>query len=328
MADALNDDGSSYLESYIIASTKIPSNTYLLGNNYYLRPIAFKIPKSMNEDELPHAYAFGMALSKIDLDSLTIYKKLIVFHSFMDNSTFSGPNKLGFSSQDSITYVYAENSDKIGVHNEKLHFLTARDLGSEATDFNHFPITYLDSNGEPITTYLNYGQAFWIYCNLKTSSKYKALYNQMQLFEFSRNFTRLHRIYSNANIPPAFYVAILDSLLGRPKLCSSTIDECLTCHRKHVSHETESWVDHFTNHYGPQFKEYAKRRNVTFHQADFMDFFEEWDRINDLDEDEFESESEKFDKQQLAADELQEIAYSKLLNSFMEIYNLKLGKST
>lgn len=314
-----HSDNSLPSRSYVIATTSIPQETYSLGNGYTLRPVRYVFPNSIFGDNVFQRKILTMALSEVDYDSLNVYKDLIVFHSFVSDKPISTINPIRFN--ESPTYIFAETSDKILIDDSYLTFIPENIISNLAVDFNRFPVTTdVNEKMEPITTSINYGSAFWTFSRLKLSRQTRRLYNQIQLWEFSRNFTPLHRIYSNDNIPPSFYVAILDSLLGRPKECKEVISECCKCHRKEIKHEEESWRQRFLIHYGEQFKEHLNTRSGTFHEAEFLDYFEEWDRINSLVGDESQRETERFDRLQFITEELEHLVHVQLLSAFLDKY--------
>jgi len=319
MSDNENSGIGIPKESYIIATTTIPKKSYSLGNNYTLRAIRFRLPKSALEEVPFRLNVYGMALSKVDDRSLVVYKDLVVFHSFISNSLIHDANTI--KSSDSITYGYAETSNRILVDDSALSFIPESIKGDAATDFDQFPVvTNVDEGMNPTIVSIEYSRAFWAFTKLKSTKKNKKLYNQIQLWEFARNFNHLHRIYSNDNFPPAFYVAILDSILGRPEQCTAVL-ECKECGRAINTHDKkDSWTSRFLNEYGNQFKEYLENRNKAFHDGAYLDFFEEWDRIGSLDEKEGAKTSEKLDKRMWAADELEGIVYDRLLKAFLDIY--------
>lgn len=317
MANEQLDTLSTTKRSYIIATMKVPKETYGLGSGYTLRAIRYKFPGEIFDENLFKRNVLSMALSEGDNDSWNVYKNLVVFHSFISSEPMSGNAMISYP--ESPTYIFAEKASRVLVNNSALDFLPDNDLGNSAIDFERYPVV-IDMNAElqTHTVYVNYADAFWTFNRLNGSRQTKRLYYQIQLWEFARNFASLHRIYANEYMPTSFYVVILDSLLGRPDKCKEVRD-CPICGREKLDHEVESWTKHFLNHYGKQFRKQLSIRSNTFHEAALLDFFEEWDRIAALVEvEQAQKGLDRLKGSLFGAEDLEQIARVRLLNHFLE----------
>ena len=294
---------------YVILTHTIPFTLYVLQGEHTLRPV--KTSKKMFEgygNIIPHHRPAVMTLNHLGAPSDTIWKDLVMFHSFLCD--------------DPETYDYAERSWKKAYGESELNFVHHQsyfyetiDLGNErhrkvsrrkrinAIDFDHFPIRVyptpketfdqesISSANEKLTlsealssaqelaleyeAEVKYKEAFQLFCNLK--SRDKKLYNQIRLYVFARNLREFSEVYHNDNAPIAFYISILESQAGDPPTCSEPL-HCNRCGRDIKTHHRTSIERHFIEKYGTSFENLRKIRHRFFHQGEYSSISEElWD---------------------------------------------------
>lgn len=257
--------------SYILLTNELPARAYELTNGYILKPI-----KSTSEMlrgfylDNGEKYDALLALPHIDDNSYEIYKDLVVFHSFISDNP--------------KTYEFAENAVETRLENSKLTFI------GDISDTHIGQITVVDFDSLPMATELdrknaiwqytsqkdiNYGKAFDLFSKLKMKKKTRELYNQICLYVFARSLGSIAKIYSNSYIAVSFYIAILESIIGRPPTCSEPLT-CPKCGAIIPEHTTISLEKHFIKHYGKQFKEFRTIRHKTFHKGEYLDLIASW----------------------------------------------------
>lgn len=204
-------------------------------------------------------------------DTFNRFDDLIIFHSFITNNY--------------QTYHYAEKG-KILFSDEQLEFVyditqlnnTVEKMG--LVDFKNFPIS-VDCNFVPENKrkfkYIDYKAGFEKFIELKSTLKKSIngkynLYNLICLFEFARSYDLAHRLFRNIHIQLSFYIAILESLIGKPESCKNIL-KCDKCGVELQNHSKTSLEKHF-NKYFEQFKNIRNIRHKTFHGGDFFDFNE------------------------------------------------------
>lgn len=293
---------------YVILTHTIPFTMYVLQGEHTLRPV--KTSKRMFEGYgsiIPHHRPAVMTLNHLGTPSDTIWKDLVMFHSFLCD--------------DPETYDYSERSWKRVYGESELNFVRHQgyfyetiDLGNErhrresrrkrinAIDFDHFPIKVYPTTketfdresisptnekltlGEALSSAeelapeyeaeVKYKEAFQLFCNLKSLDK--KLYNQMRLYVFAGNLREFSEVYRNDNAPIAFYISILESQAGDPPTCLEPL-HCNICGRDIKTHGT-SIEKHFIKKYGASFKNLRKIRHRFFHQGEYSSISEDlWD---------------------------------------------------
>jgi len=304
--------------SYVLKTDRAPIGTYRLCSRHTLR--AAQAMSDMLDDfpENVSTDILTMALSFVDFEhSFGIYGDLVPFHSFINDRPASRIESA--RPGHSPTYVFAETASEVLVEHSRLTFLKRNERSDLLVDFDCFPVTECVSEvGEPINVSVNYGRAFETFTQLKYQKESRRLYNQICLWVFARNFERVNRIYSNAYIPISFYVAILNSAIGRPEQCSAVL-HCPACGRD-IEHETETWGKYFRRHFGNEIGNQLDIRSKTFHEAAFLDFWEEWDRIGALGAEEAQRETEKLERMTFATEQLCWTVRARLLTAFLERY--------
>lgn len=314
----MNDKRSKTTESRIIVTTYVPRGTYSLGKGYTLRPVIYKGLIKQHENDVFNLsrFARAMALSDIEFESLGVYKDLVVFHTFITDRMTGKDNPINGDSQ---TYLFAETSETILVNNNELEFIGIDENDPSQIDFDSFPVELsVGEDRESIISNINYGRYFWKFIDLKDNPDMRPIYNRIQLWAYASNYTSLHRLYSNEYLPMSLYVGILDSMLPRPKDCTEVIKHCTSCKRNDIKHPIKSWRQNFLNNYGRQFDILLSIRNSTFHAADYMDYFEEWDRIGSMVGNTAIEMERKLDKKMLAADEMEELVKIELMKQFID----------
>ena len=296
---------------YIILTHTIPLTTYKLKGEHTLRPV--KTSRKMFEGYghiIPHHLPAVMTLDHFTVESDTIWKKLVMFHSFVCD--------------DPETYDYSERSWKRDYEESELHFVHNRnyffetiDVGNKphqktlrrkrvnAIDFDHFLIKVYpttretleeepnSSGNEPHTlsealisakevtpeyeAELKYQAAFQLFCDLKNLDK--KLYDQICLYVFAGNLREFSEVYHNDNAPIAFYISILESQAGDPPTCHELL-HCEKCGRDILNHGTPI-EEHFIGKYGTSFKDLRKIRHKFFHQGEYSSVLEELWNIYD-----------------------------------------------
>lgn len=328
----------------------IPEEHYHLINGHYLRPI--KTNKKMFASYgniIPHQYSKVMALNHLGVISHSIWKDLVMFHSFLCD--------------DPETYDYSEHNAKFStqiitisepdtISNRK----TKKRKIYGAGDFNHFPIEVYATSGElfksqsdlPIKMNIslaeaeiesteiepeykqevNYRKAFELFRNLRTTD-YK-LYNQICLYVFAGNLKEYSEIYDNDYTSIAFYISILESQAGDPPVCKNPI-QCDVCGREVLNHGT-SIEKHFISKFGDDFNKLRGIRHKFFHGGAYFSILENMYDIYDnrqirktnpeakVTQDLDQTEHELFDLKD-EIEQLQKIARKTLIISFMSHYN-------
>ncbi|KSV18491.1 hypothetical protein DA01_03030 [Dehalococcoides mccartyi] len=296
---------------YVILTHTIPVTTYTLIGEHKLRPV--KTLRKMFEGYghiIPHHLPAVMTLDHLSTASDTIWKQLVMFHSFLCD--------------DSETYDYSERSWKKDYGESELHFVHNQDyffetidLGNKqlkrklkrkrvnAIDFDDFhikvyPTTKETLEEEPVSAEnealtltealsvakevtpeyevsVRYNKAFQVFCNLRSIDK--KLYNQICLYVFAGNLREFSEVYHNDNAPIAFYISILESQAGDPPTCRELL-HCNRCGRDILNHGTPI-EEHFIGKYGTSFKELRKIRHKFFHQGEYSSGREELWNIYD-----------------------------------------------
>ena len=257
--------------SYILLTNELPTCAYELSNGYILRPIKSS-PEMLQGFYLDNGEKYDalMALPHIGDDSYEIYKDLVVFHSFISDNP--------------KTYEFAENVDETRIENSKLNFIgdvSDAHIGQLITlNFDLFPVATELEMKKAIIQYtshkeINYREAFNLFCKLKLKDETRELYNQICLYVFAKSFLSITKIYSNSYIAVSFYIAVLESMIGKPPTCSETLT-CPKCGAEIPEHTTISLEKHFINHYGERFKKLRNIRHVTFHKGEYSDLIASW----------------------------------------------------
>jgi|GEM_PF-3535439 len=286
--------------SYLILTHRLPTHPYTLKGGYTLQ--AVNPSKEFLEQAPCNVYSQLMALPYVDRESPHVYEELVMFHSFLADD----PETYAYAE-----YVYLINSQfRLNSDLHYLSDLatwppTSRRSGAfefnkeTLTDFERFEvilfwdvqdITTGDENlalkvpeqwraldegtwiGESQTAReeVSYRRAFELFRRLKTTNP--RLYNQICLYVFTRCLGDLHRVYRNDYMDIAFYIAILESIIGEPLWCTNDDLKCEFC-GKTVPHRVKSLENHFMEKYGSWFKNPRRVRHKFFHgvaQSDFI----------------------------------------------------------
>jgi hypothetical protein len=255
--------------NYIIISNYYPEHDYDISDGQLLRVVKnpYNIDNYKNGKLTPLNGQIWNYLITIS-DSFDDLRDLIFFHTFITNN--------------SQTYHYAENSNKLSFEDEELEFVKDRSLIIDGglihiVDFNKFPLL-MNCNQileeHKIFKFIDYGKSFKKFLELKNvklngmSSKYN-LYDLICLYVFAKNFEITHRLYRNSNIPLSFYITILEALIGEPASCNSPL-HCNECETNISRHYKITLEKHFTQYFN-QFKKIRKIRHSTFHGGSSFD---------------------------------------------------------
>jgi len=207
------------------------------------------------------------------------------------------------------TLEFAEEAIKSSFAEDELTFLDKLpDISIENTsepkeiDFNNFPIELFEPNQKDVnhvTEILNnmnisdeslntletaleeikptlkdkidYKDASHLFVELRL--KNDKLYNQISLFVFTRSLWQITSIYRNDMATIALYMAILESIIGKPKKCSEKFN-CPKCGRSNLEHDEISLRQFFTDHFGDQFYNSQSVRNRFIHGVDQIDIID------------------------------------------------------
>lgn len=286
-------------ENYIILTPTVPYTTYELQGEHTLR--AVKTSKKMFDGYgtiIPHGYIAVIALSHLSASSDTIWKDLVMFHSFLcdDPETYDYSERSWRKLYPDSELNFVRNQDyfyEMISSGNKQHKRTLKRKRINAIDFDHFPIevyptvketfekesilpaneniglTEALSNAKDLEPeykeQVKYKKAFQLFCNLKSLDK--RLYNQIRLYVFAGNLREFREVYRNDNSTVAFYISILESQAGDPPTCSNKL-HCDICGRDWI-HGTPI-ERHFISKYGHNFMNLRKIRHKFFHQGDYF----------------------------------------------------------
>lgn len=258
--------------SYVLLTNTVPESEYQLGDGSVLIAIQ-PVGKMYNGNipvlfEEPHAF---MALRHFGEAGFDLYRDLVIFHSFIADN----PD----------TYVYAATTPHAQIDN--LHLSQPEERSGLHPPYRHtinfdmfsvLVVTGDDIKEEKIC----YRDAFHFFTNLKLDKDTKKLYDLICLWVFARGYPSIDMVYSNENLPTAFYVVILESLIGQPPRCDDVL-HCDKCGRD-LHHDAVSRAQHFISHYGHRLRKAVKIRHQTLHEGRYSQFFYEWFRLR-LEED-------------------------------------------
>lgn len=310
--------------SYILETGTVPDKIYAIDINHSIRAIKPPFGANVDEENFPaiHQACAMMALS--GPESLDLYKDLVVFHSFLTYRPLSTAEPLYF--QDSRTYLFAERTNKALYDDTEIESVDPALLTRIGINFDRFPVA-INVGVKPIFRYMNYQKAFSVFLGLKhksgtrkTQSKNKRLYDQIHLWEFTRNCIRMHRMYSNDYLPIAFGMTILESLIGRPEKCENHPD-CPVC-KNQMDHDVLSWSKYFRKkHVGRissrSIKVISQIRNEMYHRGNLFDWFEEHDKVMEMGEEANDKDTTHLDDVDSLQDEILQVSRRKLLHELL-----------
>ena len=265
----MSNNAVSY--SYIFLTDVLPKSVYQLGNGYALNIV--KSNPGMFRGfflDIGEEYKALLAIPHVDDKSYAVYKDLVTFHTFITSNY--------------RTYEFAERACETRLQNSKLTFMkhiSSDDWGKIAVyNFDLFPfpteLRYIDAVAQYIKdTDINYRRAFNAFSKLKLNESTKKLYDQICLYVFASCLGSITEIYQNTNLEVSFYVAILESIIGKPEICRKALT-CLECNTIINDHYTTSLEKHFKNHFGDQYREMRNIRHKTFHGAAQQDLIGSW----------------------------------------------------
>lgn len=255
--------------NFLITSHFYPKNDYDIGSGQFMKVVRNPYDlEGIKNGKLSFLNGQIWKYSIIIPDSYQHINDLVLFHTFVTNN--------------SQTYHYAENSNKLSFEDDELEFGDNKNLIGEGgsakiVDFKKFPLL-MSCNRIPesqlIFEYVDYKTSFEKFLELKTkkikglTGKYN-LYDLISLYEFARNFEITHRLYRNTNLPLSFYITILESLIGKPEGCKIKL-HCEDCGAD-VPHSKVSLEKHFEKYF-KQFKSFRSIRHKTFHSGSSFDF--------------------------------------------------------
>ena len=311
-------------QSYVIRTGMVPDKTYALTTTCNIRAIVGRFETTVleNNDTVPQTPEIMMALSRPDM--FDIYRDLVVFHSFITHETLSTVNPV--VSSESLTYRFAESTNKALYYDSEIETLDLVTSSQIGTDFDRFPV-HVNVGMKPVFRYVNYRNAFSVFQRLKQKigtkkirEQNKRLYDQINLLEFALNFDSSHRVYSNDYFPIALGMTILESIIGRPARCK----QCEVCHECHMpmGHDKMTWSKYFrTKYVGQVSSKYIKIitgiRNETYHNGNFFDWFEEYDKTTDNGDDLNEKDANYLDEVESVQNTLLDICRRKVLHQFL-----------
>lgn len=244
--------------SYVILTDITPIRDYNLEDKYILKSV--QTSTEMYEGTLFDAEESSilLALPCIDGGSISVYKDLVIFHTFIS----------GYSP----TYIFAETAHKVLFPNSRLLFIhdtSTKDL--RIVDFNSFPVEiYEDMDIQPETQYINYKQAFRKFRELQTNRVTRKLYDQIRLYIYAKGMVDINKIYTNTYLTLSLYVTILESIIGCPPKCDHSLT-CSKCDAKITEHFTKSLDKYFKEHYPALHKKSRGIRHSTYHQGVYFD---------------------------------------------------------
>ena len=278
---------------YPILANRVPPKPYEIKQNYALIPVKpiKKIWDGFTIASLsPHNYDVVMAIPYIDESSYDVYRDIIMFHSFVSN--------------DPETYVYGEHAFAFNKVLEDSELKIHRSKSVQKVDFDRFPmvtvsdfgdlgdqeddnqeamknmtLSELEDSAKPIpmpTEEINYREAFTLFSSLKSDKKKRKLYDQICLYVYLDSFHNDFRLYCNDEMRVAFYIAILESQVGTPSMCSKTFC-CDVCKRNDLQHYKESLEQRFIAKYGEAFEELEdlrQMRHLVFHNVNYGDILD------------------------------------------------------
>lgn len=265
----MSNNAVSY--SYILLTDVLPKSVYQLENGY-----ALNIVKSNPEMfrgfflDIGEEYRVLLAIPHVDNKSYGVYKDLVTFHTFITGNY--------------RTYEFAEKACETCLQNSTLTFMkhvSNNDLGKIAVfDFDHFPFMSELQNIDSVAKYivqtdLNYRRAFNAFSKLKLDKSTKKLYDQICLYVFALSLESISEMYPNSNLVVTFYVAILESIIGKPETCQEPLS-CPKCKTTITQHNTTSLEKHFKNHFGDQYRGMRNMRHKTVHEAAYEDLIGSW----------------------------------------------------
>jgi len=305
---------TSGLSYYILLSNILPASEYPLNDKYLLKTIRAK--PEMFEDHLleeDKEYSALMAIPHVDNYSYEVYRDMVFFNSFISDSP--------------ETYEFAENAKKTRFLASELEFIN--DVSKEnftkliLPDYNAFPVDkYGQYDAHPTSEPLNYSEAFKLFIELKEDNDKQKLYNQIKLYVFARAFQSINKIYQNTNMEIAYYVTILESIIGKPPICSEIL-KCTKCGYSQ-QHSKESLEQHFNNHY-PQLSRLARKiRHATYHGAEYYDEVLAWIQSIMTDEQEDDqSSTRRIDYLNLTM-QASFLVQKELIDSFLKLYQERM----
>ena len=170
---------------------------------------------------------------------------------------------------------------------------------------------------------VDYGRAFQTFCRLKESDV--KIYGAICLYVFSRNLREFNEIYDNDYSAIALYIAVLETLAGRPPKCSNR-PHCDTCN-KDLEHDNPSLEKYFVQKYGQSFGKLRKIRHTFFHSAKYYsladamyDLYSRNRNRRKLSKEDAAEEHKLWDLRD-ETDRLEKITRLNLLKSFLVHYN-------
>jgi hypothetical protein len=237
----------------------------------------------------PHNYNAVIAFPYIDGLSYNVYRDLIMFHSF--------------ARDDPETYVYGEYAFAFDKAFEDSELRIQNSKSAQKIDFDHFPMTTVSDSEtfdeeceefdeatklktlsecersakwipEP-SEEINYKKAFRLFTELKANKK--KLYHQICLYVYLNSFHNAVQLYCNDHMRVAFYIAILESLIGKPAKCRNKLPHCKICNRKDIDHYKETLEQRFWTKCKERFEgldELREIRHKVFHEGHYLDILD------------------------------------------------------
>jgi hypothetical protein len=275
---------------YIILSNRAPARPYEIQENYVLKPVKplKKMWKDFTWGLAPHGYNVVTAFPYIDGASYNIYRDLIMFHSFIRN--------------DPETYIYGEHAFAFNKAFEDSELKVHNSKSVQKVDFDHFPMLTVS---EPEISHkeceefdeatelktlsecersakwipepseeINYKKAFRLFTELKVNKK--KLYHQICLYVYLNTFHNAVQLYCNDYMRVAFYIAILESMIGKPAKCKKKFN-CKICKRRDIDHYKETLEQRFWTKCKERFEgleELREIRHKVFHEAHYLDILD------------------------------------------------------
>lgn len=343
-------------ESYLILTNTVPVESCKVDDEHTIQ--AVKTSKAMFNGfslGIPHGYCAIIAFPALSRRSYEVYRDLIMFHSFAcdDPETYDYSERILEKKYPNSELKTIRNKDYFyerilvsppQAQNRK--YIKRKRIN--AIKFNQFPLVVYPTdreilNDEPsqeeiesmksgvtlekdivpeFENIVNYSKAFQTFCRLKESDG--KIYGAICLYVFSRNLREFNEIYDNDYSAIALYIAILETLAGRPPKCSNR-PHCDICN-KELEHDNPSLEKYFIQQYGPSFGKLRKIRHAFFHGAKYYSLadamYDLYDRNQNRHKLSKEDASEEHQLWNLRdeTDRLEKVARLNLLKSFLAHY--------
>ena len=233
-----------------------------------LRPVKTSkrmFPESTFGEIAPHAYSAVMALSWFGdrhPASYNIYRRLALFHSFVSDD----PETFEYAVEIGVKTTYLDSELDLTV---PLSEAASTNRYQSIVDFDKFPVpvptsatnneSYLqgyreEANGPEIPgnnkcEEINYRNAFQLFVEWENSKNNveEKLYDGICSYVFVRslwNLSNISLLYRNDALSVAFYIAILESIIGEPAMCDGEV-KCSKCGKLPFRHHGPTWRKHF-----------------------------------------------------------------------------------